>query len=82
MGVLHGSIPWLAIAVRQNKNSQEGVERREGMEKIKYGVLGSSKIFHTRKSALTHANLLGYPRSAVFLIIPQGMTQKMIDKVN
>ncbi|HEQ6281752.1 TPA: hypothetical protein VHJ44_001224 [Streptococcus pyogenes] len=52
------------------------------MEKIKYGVLGSSKIFHTRKSALTHANLLGYPRSAVFLIIPQGMTQKMIDKVN
>lgn len=23
MGVLHGSIPWLAIAVRQNKNSQK-----------------------------------------------------------
>ncbi len=82
MGVLHGSIPWLAIAVRQNKNSQKEWKGGKAWKKIKYGVLGSSKIFHTRKSALTHANLLGYPRSAVFLIIPQGMTQKMIDKVN
>ncbi len=28
MGVLHGSIPWLAIAVRQNKNYREGVGGR------------------------------------------------------
>ena len=34
MGVLHGSIPWLAIAVRQNKNSREGVGRKIMIFKI------------------------------------------------